>query len=144
MKKGFGWSEKYKYAKGRRLIKPALYGMADSFSTHSSGPQSTQLSPKVLKAALKDSNDRVWKTNENHFKCQFPTDNPYWFNSTPTHSTGPQSIQLGPKVLKGSLSAGRLRRMKKRGKRVGVGGLKSHSVWSSRMEKLKKTDWYFF
>ena len=69
MKKGFGWSEKYKYAKGRRLIKPALYGMADSFSTHSSGPQSTQLSPKVLKAALKDSNDRVWKTNENHFKC---------------------------------------------------------------------------
>ena len=68
-KKGFGWSEKYKYAKGRRLKNPALYGKADSSSTHSSGPQSAQLNHKVLKAALKDSNNKVWKTNQNHFKC---------------------------------------------------------------------------
>ena len=57
-------------------------------------------------------------TNQNYFIFKVPTDHPFWFNSAPTHSTRLQSIQLGPKVLKGSLSAGRLRRTKKRGKRA--------------------------
>ena len=51
------------------------------------------------------------------------------FNSSPTHSTGPQPIQLGPKVLKGSSKGPKSRSMKKETKIIS-------NAWSQLITRL--------